>query len=44
MFYMSAGMGERFARIATEMTEKIRDLGPNPVKSALNKKKGKAVA
>ncbi len=44
MFYMSAGMGERFARIATEMTEKIRSLGPNPTKSALNKNKGEAVA
>ena len=42
MFYMSAGMGERFARIATEMTEKIRRLGPNPTKSALNKNKGEA--
>jgi len=35
MFKMSAGMGERFAQIATEFTEKIRALGPNPVKAAL---------
>jgi F420-non-reducing hydrogenase iron-sulfur subunit len=32
MFRMSAGMGERFARIASEFTEKIRGLGPNPAK------------
>jgi F420-non-reducing hydrogenase iron-sulfur subunit len=34
MVFMSAGMGERFARTAVDMTEKIRKLGPNPVKSA----------
>lgn len=34
MFMMSAGMGEHFARTAKEMTEKIRSLGPNPVKKA----------
>lgn len=33
MFTMSAGMGERFAHVATELTERIRRLGPNPVKS-----------
>ena len=33
MVLMSAGMGERFAQTATEITEKIRKLGPNPVKS-----------
>ncbi len=32
MATMSAGMGERFAQIATDFTEKIRDLGPSPVK------------
>lgn len=32
MFSMSAGMGEKFAAVATEFTEKIRELGPNPVK------------
>ena len=31
---LSAGMGERFARIATDFTEKIRQLGPNPIKNA----------
>ena len=30
MFYMSAGMGERFSQFARDMTEKIRELGPNP--------------
>lgn len=34
MVKMSAGMGERFARVATEMTEKIRNLGPSPIKAA----------
>jgi coenzyme F420-reducing hydrogenase delta subunit len=32
MIMMSAGMGERFARTALEFTEKIRELGPCPVK------------
>ncbi len=44
MFYMSAGMGERFARVATEMTEKIRQMGPNPAKAPSTRKIGKAVA
>ena len=34
MITMSAGMGERFAQTANEFTEKIRALGPNPVKAA----------
>ena len=34
MMTMSAGMGERFAVTASEFTEKIRSLGPNPVKGA----------
>lgn len=34
MVKMSAGMGERFAQVATEMTEKIRKLGPSPIKAA----------
>ena len=33
MVTMSAGMGERFARTATEITEKIRKLGPSPIKT-----------
>jgi F420-non-reducing hydrogenase iron-sulfur subunit len=35
MFAMSAGMGERFAQIASDFTEKIRALGPNPTKAGL---------
>ena len=34
---MSAGMGGRFARITTEFTEKIRELGPNPVKAGISR-------
>ncbi len=34
MFTMSAGMGQRFADIATQFTDKIRQLGPNPIKHA----------
>ncbi len=33
MVTMSAGMGIRFAKIATEFTDTIRKLGPNPVKA-----------
>lgn len=33
MVMMSAGMGHRFAEKATEITEKIRKLGPSPVKA-----------
>ncbi|ABK18805.1 methyl-viologen-reducing hydrogenase, delta subunit [Syntrophobacter fumaroxidans MPOB] len=32
MYNLSAGEGPRFAEIAVEMTEKIRQLGPNPIK------------
>lgn len=32
MYNLSSGEGPRFAEIAREMTEKIRQLGPNPVK------------
>ncbi len=35
MVNMSAGMGHRFAQVATEITEKIRNLGPSPVKTAI---------
>lgn len=31
MVNLSAGMGERFAQTAREMTERIRKLGPNPI-------------
>ncbi len=32
MVMISAGQGERFAEVATEMTDKIRELGPSPVR------------
>jgi coenzyme F420-reducing hydrogenase delta subunit len=34
MILMSAGMGDRFAQVAADITDKIRELGPNPAKSA----------
>ena len=43
MITMSAGMGERFARTASDFTEKIRKLGPSPVKSALLRQAREAV-
>jgi F420-non-reducing hydrogenase iron-sulfur subunit len=33
MYNLSAAEGQRFAQIAREMTEKIRQLGPSPVKA-----------
>ena len=33
MYNLSSGEGPRFAEISREMTEKIRQLGPNPIKS-----------
>jgi coenzyme F420-reducing hydrogenase delta subunit len=32
MYNLSAGEGPRFAEIAREMTEKVRELGPSPIK------------
>lgn len=32
MYFLSSAEGARFAQIATEMTERIRALGPNPLK------------
>jgi len=37
MINMSAGMGEHFAQTAREFTEKIKELGPNPVKLTASK-------
>jgi len=34
MYNLSSAQGQRFAEIAREMTEKIRQLGPNPMKAA----------
>lgn len=33
MFFVSGGMGDTFAQVAREMTERVRALGPNPVVS-----------
>lgn len=32
MYFVSGGMGATFAEIARDMTERIRELGPNPLK------------
>ncbi len=32
MFNLSSAQGARFAEIATEMTDRIRQLGPSPIK------------
>ncbi len=33
MYNLSSAQGQRFAQIAREMTEKVRELGPNPAKN-----------
>jgi F420-non-reducing hydrogenase iron-sulfur subunit len=33
MFFVSGGMGATFAEIAREMTERVKKLGPSPVKN-----------
>jgi coenzyme F420-reducing hydrogenase delta subunit len=38
MYNLSSSEGPRFAQYATEMDEKIRELGPNPVKLAKKQK------
>ncbi len=37
MFNLSSSEGPRFAEIAAEMDQKIRELGPNPIKRTLKK-------
>ena len=32
MYNMSSAMGAKFAEVATEFTERIKQLGPNPVR------------
>ena len=32
MYFVSGGMGETFAQVAQEMTDRIRALGPSPLK------------
>jgi F420-non-reducing hydrogenase iron-sulfur subunit len=39
MFFMSGSQGQAFANAAKTMTERIRKLGPNPLKPAMNGKK-----
>lgn len=34
MVRMSAGMGEKFAQVATEITEEVRKMGPSPINAA----------
>ncbi|MBW2053169.1 MAG: hydrogenase iron-sulfur subunit [Deltaproteobacteria bacterium] len=34
MYNLSSSEGPRFAQIAQEMTEKIKEMGPNPIKLA----------
>ena len=34
MYNVSAGDGPKFADIAREMTEKVKELGPSPIKNA----------
>ena len=36
MYFLSSAEGIRFAEIATEMTERARALGPNPLKDGLD--------
>lgn len=38
MYNLSSSQAPRFVEIAEEMTEKIRELGPNPLKTARRKK------
>lgn len=37
MYNLSAAMGSRFVEIAWEMTERVRALGPSPVKTGTGK-------
>jgi len=32
MFNLSSAMGARFAEVAAEMTAKVKEIGPNPLK------------
>lgn len=40
MFHMSSAEGTRFAEVATMMTERIRSLGPSPVKRGVGEADG----
>ncbi len=37
MFNLSSSEAPHFVQVAVEMTEKIRDMGPNPIKTAMQK-------
>ena len=37
MYNLSSGEGTKFAEFAVEMTEKIKEMGPNPIKIAKRK-------
>ena len=37
MYNLSSSEGPRFAQYATEFTEKIKELGPNPIRMSKNK-------
>jgi F420-non-reducing hydrogenase iron-sulfur subunit len=37
MYNLSSGEGTKFAEFAVEMTERIKELGPNPLKKAREK-------
>jgi F420-non-reducing hydrogenase iron-sulfur subunit len=39
MFFLSSAEGVRFAEIATEMTERARQLGPNPLRNGQESRK-----
>lgn len=43
MFNLSAAMGQQFAQIATEMTERVKKLGPNPLKRVRKAKVGETI-
>ena len=37
MYNLSSGMGPRFAEVMREMTKKVLELGPSPIKAATGK-------
>ena len=38
MFNLASSEGPRFAKIAQEMTDQVRELGPNPIKLAARRR------
>ncbi|MDF1555165.1 MAG: hydrogenase iron-sulfur subunit [Deferrisomatales bacterium] len=43
IFFLSGGMGESFAVAAREMTERVRRLGPSPIRNGNGRGKGNGV-